>query len=496
MKIEIPAFENIQVLVVGDVMLDRYWRGGTHRISPEAPVPVVNVQQMEERPGGAGNVALNLSALGCQVSLFSLVGDDAAADILQGKLEEAGVVCHFERIANTPTITKLRIIDKNQQLIRLDFEESFHHIKPDALLQSYIKNLAKADAVILSDYAKGSLSQIQELIAQARKLNIPIFVDPKSNDFSIYRHATVITPNQKEFEAVVGKCQDQDEIIAKGSSLLQAQDLEALLITQGEHGMTLLRIGEEPLHLHAKTREVYDVTGAGDTVISVLAAAYGAGEDLAMSAILANTAAGIVVQKSGAATVSIPELRRTLQRQHASELGVLTEEELMIAVADARAHGETIVMTNGCFDILHPGHVAYLEEAKELGKRLIVAINDDESVRRLKGQDRPINPVADRMTVIAALRAVDWVVSFSEDTPARLISHVLPDILVKGGDYKPEEIAGADAVLANGGRVKVLQFVEGHSTASIVKKIRICRGDPMWSPISGRARRPAPTTEE
>lgn len=473
MKIEIPAFEKTHVVVIGDVMLDRYWRGGTHRISPEAPVPVVNVQHIEDRPGGAGNVALNLSSLGCQVTLLSLVGMDDNADILENKLTEAGITCYLERIINHPTITKLRIIDKNQQLIRLDFEKSFHHIPPENLIAAYKKTLDTANAVILSDYAKGCLSAVQELIVAAQQRNIPIFVDPKSADFTIYRNATVITPNQKEFEAVVGKCNDNDAVISKGLQLMRDQQLRALLITQGEHGMTLLRENQEPLQLPAKTREVYDVTGAGDTVIAVLAAAVAAGEDFVTAAILANTAAGIVVQKSGAATVSVPEIRRQMQRQHASEFGVLTEEELLIAVTDARAHGETIVMTNGCFDILHPGHIAYLEEAKELGKRLIVAINDDDSVRRLKGSERPINSLEHRMSVLAALRAVDWVVSFAEETPARLISRVLPDILVKGGDYKPHEIAGSEYVLANGGAVKVLQFLDGHSTANIIKKIRL-----------------------
>jgi D-beta-D-heptose 7-phosphate kinase/D-beta-D-heptose 1-phosphate adenosyltransferase len=472
MRFEIPPFETVRILVVGDVMLDRYWRGGTRRISPEAPVPVVNVQEIEERPGGAGNVALNLSALGCRVSLFSLVGDDNAADILEAKLLAAGVDSRLDRIPGIPTITKLRIIDKNQQLIRLDFEEEFHHIRPQHLFQDFQKELIAADAVILSDYGKGALVAVGDFIRAARKATVPVLVDPKNKDFSIYRGATVITPNLKEFEAVVGPCRTELEIHTKGMALLEEQDLNALLITRGEHGMTLLSREHLPLHLPTRAREVYDVTGAGDTVISLLSAAVAAGEELATAAMLANTGAGIVVQKMGVATVSVPELRRALQRQHASELGVLTEKELLIAVADARAHGETIVMTNGCFDILHPGHVAYLEEAKELGKRLIVAINDDASVSRLKGSDRPINSLEHRMSVLAALRAVDWVVSFSEDTPARLISRVLPDILVKGGDYKPEEIAGADCVMANGGQVKILQFMTGYATREIIKKIR------------------------
>lgn len=452
-------------------MLDRYWRGDTRRISPEAPVPVVNVQGMQERPGGAGNVALNLSALGCQVQLLGLVGNDPLADLLEQELQAAGVQCYLERVPEFPTISKLRVIDRNQQLIRLDFERGFHAHYPQLLLEAYRQALNQTDLVILSDYGKGTLACVSELIAGARARQIPIYIDPKNTDFRVYRHATLVKPNLKEFEAVVGKCQNEAEIVAKGQQMLEAYDLAALLVTRGEQGMTLLRHHQAPVHLPTRAREVYDVTGAGDTVVSVLAASVVAGEDLATAAMLANTAAGLVVMKLGAATVSVPELRRALQRQHASELGVLSEEELLIAVADARAHGEKIVMTNGCFDILHPGHLAYLEEAKALGKRLIVAVNDDASVKRLKGPTRPINPVADRMTLLAALRVVDWVVSFSEDTPERLIRRVSPDILVKGGDYQIPQIAGADHVLAQGGEVKILQFVAGHSTAGTVQRI-------------------------
>lgn len=472
MKIEIPVFDQVRVLVVGDVMLDRYWHGGTSRISPEAPVPVVNINGIEERAGGAGNVALNLAAVGCAVSLFSLVGDDANAISLQEKLETAGVECRFQTVPNTPTITKLRVIDKNQQLIRLDFEQRFDLQKTQQIFDDFSSQLAQADAVILSDYGKGTLAGSQALIAAAKQAGVPVLIDPKSADFNHYRGATMITPNMKEFEAVVGHCPDEAQIAVKGLEIIQRYDLDALLVTRGEHGMTLLRQNIAPVHLPTRAREVYDVTGAGDTVIAVLAAAIAAGKDLASAAMLANTAAGIVVQKLGAATVSIPELRRALQRHHHSELGILSEEELLITVADARAHGESIVMTNGCFDIIHPGHIKYLEEAKELGKRLIVAINDDASVARLKGPERPVNSLAHRMTVVAALRSVDWVVAFSEDTPERLISRVLPDILVKGGDYKPEQIAGAKQVVANGGDVKILSFVDGHSTASIIKKIQ------------------------
>lgn len=472
MKLEIPAFEKAHIVVIGDVMLDRYWHGNTGRISPEAPVPVVNIQQMQERPGGAGNVALNLRALGCKVSLLGLTGKDEAAYSLEAKLSAAGVQCFFQQNLDIPTITKLRIVDKNQQLIRLDFEKVLqaHHNFTD-LIEIFKNEIKFANAIILSDYGKGTLQIAPELIAVANQKNIPIFVDPKTKDFSVYKRATIITPNLKEFETVVGPCYSEHEIETKGMELIAAQELQALLITRGEHGMTLLQRESEPLHLSTRAREVYDVTGAGDTVISVLAASYACGEDFAFSAMLANTAAGIVVRKMGAATASIHEIRRSLQSHHASEVGVLTEEQLIIAVSDARAHDEKIVMTNGCFDILHPGHMAYLEEAKSLGHRLIVAINDDNSVKRLKGANRPINKLADRMAMIAALRTVDWVVPFSEDTPARLIGRVLPDILVKGGDYKANEIAGSEFVIQNGGEVKVLQFVEGHSTRSIISKI-------------------------
>lgn len=471
MKFHLPAFEKIHIVVVGDVMLDRYWHGGTHRISPEAPVPVFTVQRTEERAGGAGNVALNVQALGCQVSLCSLVGNDKTAEALQQRLEKAGINCYFEKIADASTITKLRIIDKHQQLIRLDFEQNFQSAAQTELLHHYQTALAKADAVILSDYAKGTLKHIREFIRLAKAKGIPILVDPKSEDFNLYAGATVITPNLKEFETVAGRCQDAKTLEKKARDLLTKYQLEALLITQGEHGMTLIEKNQPALQLSAHVQEIYDVTGAGDTVISVLGASLAAGESLATGALFANIAAGIVVKKLGAATVSIPELRRALQRYHASEFGVLTEEEVAVVMADARAHGEIVVMTNGCFDILHPGHIAYLEEARALGQRLVVAVNDDTSVAHLKGAGRPINSLEHRMRVLAALRAVDWVVPFTEDTPARLIGRLLPDILVKGGDYQLSEIAGADAVLANGGEVKVLQFVDGYSTASIIKKI-------------------------
>jgi D-beta-D-heptose 7-phosphate kinase/D-beta-D-heptose 1-phosphate adenosyltransferase len=470
MKIEIPSFENTRALVVGDVMLDQYWHGNASRISPEAPVPIVQINELEERPGGAANVALNLSTLGCKVDLMGIIGKDRSGELLKTKLQTTTIKSHLYSFPDVPTISKLRIIGRNQQLIRLDFEQKFASSHADCLIERYTQLLSEVDIVVLSDYGKGTLAQVKTLIALARRQGIPVLVDPKSNDFSQYAGATLITPNLKEFEAVVGSCLAGRDIEHKGFPLLNAHQFEAILVTRSEHGMTLLQKGHNSLHLPTRAREVYDVSGAGDTVISVLAASVAAGLTLDTAAMLANTAAGVVVQKLGTATVSLPELRRAWQRQHDSEMGILTEAQLIVAIADARAHGETIVMTNGCFDILHTGHVTYLEQAKELGQRLIIAVNDDASVARLKGSNRPINSLRDRMMVLAALRAVDWVVSFSEDTPERIIKQLNPDILVKGGDYRVEDIAGSDFVLSKGGQVKVLGFVRGYSTSSLIKK--------------------------
>ena len=471
MKPGVPDFGSARLLVAGDIMLDRYWHGGTSRISPEAPVPVVHVREVEERPGGAGNVALNIAALGATATLTGLTGDDEAADSLQQRLEGAGVRCAFSRLPGLPTITKLRIVSRQQQLIRLDFEQGFSAADSGAMLESYRSYLPQADVVLLSDYAKGALQPPAPFIEAARETGKSVLVDPKSSDFSIYRGATLITPNLAEFEAVVGPCRHEDELAERGLGLIRDLELEALLITRGEHGMTLLRPDRPELHLPTRAQEVFDVTGAGDTVISVLATALAAGQPLEEATALANLAAGIVVGKLGTAAISVPELRQALRKDLGCG-GVMSEEQLLLAVEDARAQGERIVMTNGCFDILHAGHVSYLEQARKLGDRLIVAVNDDASVAALKGSGRPINSLERRMAVLAGLQSVDWVVPFSEPTPERLICRILPDCLVKGGDYRPEQIAGHGCVTANGGEVRVLDFEEGISTSNIISTIR------------------------
>lgn len=473
MKLQIPAFETAHVLIIGDVMLDRYWHGATSRISPEAPVPVVHVQQIEERPGGAGNVALNIAALRARSSLIGVTGDDAAADSLLQRLQAAEVDCQLQRVPGTPTVTKLRVISRHQQLIRLDFEDGFEQFDSAALVARYTQLLPACGAVVISDYGKGTLKALRELIEAARAADKPVLVDPKRTDFAAYAGASLITPNLKEFEAVAGVCRSEHELVEKGHAVIQRHALGGLLITRGEQGMTLLRAGQAELHLPAQAREVFDVTGAGDTVIAVLAAGLAAGQGLAEATALANVAAGVVVGKLGTASVSVPELRRALVGRHEPGYGVLTREQLLIAVAEARAQGERLVMTNGCFDILHAGHVGYLAEARALGDRLIVAVNDDASVRRLKGAGRPINSVERRMAVLAALANVDWVVPFCEDTPEALICALQPDVLVKGGDYRPEQIAGYDCVKAAGGEVKVLGFEPGVSTSGIIEAIRM-----------------------
>ena len=472
MKIHIPPFEQARVLVVGDVMLDRYWHGVTSRISPEAPVPVVHVGESEERAGGAANVALNIAALGVQTRLLGVTGNDEAAALLEALLSGAGIDCQLQKIADTATVTKLRIISRHQQLIRLDFEDGFDAIDSDALMAHYRQGLEHCDVVVLSDYGKGTLANVEHLIAAARAAGKPVLIDPKAQDFSRYRGATLITPNMAEFELVAGHCADEQALMDKSAALLAQHDLEALLVTRGEHGMTLLRRGEPEFHLPTQAREVFDVTGAGDTVISVLAAALAAGETLPSATALANLAAGIVVGKLGTASVSVPELRRTVLMGQDAGFGEMNHEQLQIAVADARSHGERIVMTNGCFDILHAGHVLYLNQARRLGERLIVAVNDDASVKRLKGKGRPINPLERRMTVLAALESVDWVVPFSADTPQQLICDIKPDLLVKGGDYRPEDIAGYDCVRQAGGDVVVLDFAEGCSTSELIETIK------------------------
>ncbi len=452
-------------------MLDQYLFGATSRISPEAPVPVVHVQETDDRPGGAANVAVNLAALGATTRLIGVIGKDAAGDSLESILRARGIDCDFHRADDRPTITKTRVQSRGQQLIRLD-QENVAELHDDALIETLRAAIGMAGAVILSDYGKGALTDVKKMISVCRDEKVPVLVDPKGTDFNKYKGASLITPNQGEFEAVAGICASDEELVTRGRNMVGDLNLEALLITRSEKGMLLLESGEEPLFLLTQAREVYDVTGAGDTVIATLAAAVASRQDLSAAAALANIAAGLVVRKIGVATITPSEIRVAMHQRGQGGRGLVAKDELVAMVDESRGRGERIVMTNGCFDILHAGHVAYLEEAKSLGDRLVVAVNDDDSVRRLKGESRPVNALDDRMLVLSGLAAVDWVVPFSDDTPAALIASVLPDVLVKGGDYRPEDIAGGKEVQDNGGEVCVLAFRDGHSTTRIIDRLR------------------------
>jgi len=470
-KIQLPSFEKTHVLVYGDVMLDRYFHGDATRISPEAPVPVVNVTEVETRPGGAANVAQNIATLGAKVTLCGLVGEDADAIALQNCLRPLNIDCRFLSLPNFPTITKLRVLGRHQQLIRMDFENAREeNLNDDALFADYCERLKTANVVVLSDYSKGALNHVEKLISAAKKNNIPVLVDPKHKEYSRYSGATMLTPNLKEFESVVGLCRDHNDIVQKALELLRKVNIESLLVTLGKDGMIFIKDGQEAIHFPTKARDVFDVTGAGDTVIGVLAAGIAAKIPTIEAVELANIAAGVVVGKLGAQAVSIADLQHALFKSGNLSATILNEEQLLLVVREAKKRGEKIVMTNGCFDILHVGHVDYLAKAKALGQRLIVAVNSDESVKTLKGNDRPLNSLHARMTVLSALGCVDWVVPFSEQTPARLVSAVNPDVLVKGGDYQIHEIAGSDFVLKNGGQVLTIPLVDGYSTTKIIEK--------------------------
>ena len=465
----LPHFNQASILVVGDIMLDRYWFGDTSRISPEAPVPIVRVDHIDHRPGGAANVALNIAALGAKTILLGMTGKDEAAHILQQQLSAASITHDLCQLDSFSTIIKLRVISRHQQLIRMDFESPLISAEKDLLLKKFQTHLNKVNLVILSDYKKGTLSHPQAFIELARAANIPVLVDPKGNDFTIYKHANIITPNFKEFEAIVGHCRNEQEIIEKGRALLQQYHIHTLLITRGEHGMTLIQ-KNDMLHLPAYAREVLDVTGAGDSVISTIGAAMASGMELPQAMSLANLAASIAVGKLGAAIVSSPELQAALTGKTNLVNGIVNKEQLLQAVIAARSQGKKIIFTNGCFDILHAGHVICLQMAKQLGDCLIVAVNTDESISALKGPNRPINHLEHRMTVLAGLGVVDWVVPFSEATPENLLHLIKPDVLVKGGEYQINQVVGADIVHAYGGDVRIIGD-KISSSSSIINRI-------------------------
>lgn len=475
---QLQQTSNARVLVVGDVMLDRYFVGDTQRISPEAPVPVVKISKVEDKAGGAANVARNIAHLDGQVGLLGLIGDDAEGRSLEAILADDNIRSVLHKQDQLPTIAKMRVVSRKQQVVRLDVEQNFTAELSAVLAERLADAIQDFDIVIFSDYNKGSLLAIEQMIAIAKRAGKMVLIDPKQADLSVYRGADVVTPNLSEFKLAGGRTDSEQALTESARALLAQSGIAAMLLTRSEHGMSLIT-ADDKHDFPAEVLEVSDVTGAGDTVIATLATMLGAGMSLADAVMLANLAAGIVVGKLGAATVSPAELAAKLNQYllKADDIYQTPFDKVLQHIRFAKQQGERIVFTNGCFDILHAGHVRYLAQAKALGDRLVVGLNSDASVSRLKGPTRPVNPLAERAAVLSALASVDWVIPFGDDlaeqdTPLQLITSVQPDVLVKGGDYAIAGIVGAKEVLAAGGEVKVLTFVDGCSTTNIINKIQ------------------------
>jgi len=471
------------VLCVGDLMLDEFVYGEVSRISPEAPAPVIAVQRSETSIGGAGNVARNIASLGGRCIFVGLIGEDAAGAQLKAQLAqqsriESVLVCDPSR----PTTRKVRFVSEHfsTHMLRADWElaqPASADIEQE-LIDAVIPLLPRADIVLLSDYAKGVLTArvIRNVIDAARKLGKRVIVDPKSANFAIYRGATLLTPNRKEFAEATRSRADSDNSIAEAApDAMHLADCEAMLVTQGEHGMTLVTRKGAAIHVPALPVKVRDVSGAGDTVAAALALALAAGADWEAALRTANAAAAVAVSKKGTATVTPAELRRKIL----PTASLAAEEKIVASGGDLESHllqwrrqDLRIGFTNGCFDILHPGHVKVLTAARGACDRLIVGLNCDASVRRLKGEGRPVQDERARAEVLAALEAVDLVVLFEEDTPIKLIAQVRPSVLVKGGDYAREQVVGHEIVEANGGAVMLVDILAGFSTTSLVQRAR------------------------
>lgn len=466
------SFANIRVLVIGDFILDHYQVGQAHRLSPEAPVPVIDLNDEYFRLGGAANVAKNCASLGASVQFFSLMGDDADNTQAQTMLDDACI----QSITHTPpgfsTIRKTRILSQHQQLLRIDQENKPKLWDTQPLFNAYERALKCADVVILSDYAKGVLHNPLMWIEAAKAQSIPVFVDPKQGSFAPYAGATCITPNQKELQAMLKECHSGPSLEQAAQATAISHDIGYILLTKGPEGMSLIQPNTESLHFCSTRHDVFDVTGAGDTVIAAMALSFACDFSLEDCLKVASFAAGLVVTQLGTATPPITELQSALDAtEPAEKRKILTKAQAQVFIEQAKGRSETCVMTNGCFDLLHPGHLHYLREAKALGTYLIVAVNDDASITRLKGAPRPIQPLAMRLTMLASLEMIDALVVFSEDTPQALIAQLLPNILVKGGDYKGKTVAGAEEVIASGGRLELLSFLDGHSTTHLLEHI-------------------------
>lgn len=469
---------SFRCLVVGDLMLDEYLWGTAERISPEAPVQVVDVQREDLRLGGAGNVANNLRTLGCRVTLASVIGaDDNGEALVRGLTEREIDTGGMFREPGRRTARKTRIVASHQQILRID-RETRAPLAPvqEAEFCAWLKeHVGSFDVVLVSDYLKGVLTPavLTAVVTAARSHRIPVLVDPKGTDYGRYRGATVLTPNRKEAEAAAGLAiHDDASLVRAAETIMGKVGLDNLLITRSEAGMSLFSGSGRTIHIPTVAREVFDVTGAGDTVLATLACGVAGGMDLADAARLANTAAGIAVAKLGTSVVTPAEIVDAVAHSHRDSDGKIKERSVLAALAErARLSGKRIVFTNGCFDLLHAGHVKYLQAARRLGDLLVLGLNSDASVRRLKGPKRPLIGEEERSHLLAALDCIDYVCLFDEDTPLELISLLKPHILVKGGDYTPEGVVGRELVEAWGGRVELIPFVDGKSTSNIIEKV-------------------------
>lgn len=480
---ELGKLAGTTVLCIGDLMLDDFVYGDVARISPEAPAPVIRVKRSDIVIGGAGNVARNIASLGASCLFAGVVGDDDAGRLLKASLaSEARIDPMLVVDAGRPTTRKVRFVSEHYSthMLRADWETAapVSGEVERALIDQALEALPRADAVILSDYAKGVLTKnvIRAVIDAANKAGKPVIVDPKGNDYSLYRGASLITPNRKELaDAVRRDVAGDADVAAAAKELCDSIGCTAMLVTRSDEGMTLIETGKEPIHVPAYPVKIRDVSGAGDTVIAVLAAMLAAHADLELAMRAANAAAAVVVGKRGTATVSLPELRGRLlpASSLAPEEKILFDwSQLDERLDDWRRQGQRIGFTNGCFDLLHPGHVRLLAQARAACDRLVLGLNSDASVKRLKGEGRPVQDIHARAEVLAALEAVDLVVVFEEETPQQLIERVRPKVLVKGADYTREQVVGGAFVEANGGEIVLVDIVPGHSTTSIVSRSR------------------------
>lgn len=475
----VERLKSARVLTVGDIMLDRYIKGSVERISPEAPIPILHIKNEKVMLGGSGNVAANIAALGGGGTIISLMGDDGAGVEVSRLVRNLGTVDFLSAtVPGRPTTIKSRFVAGTQQMMRADIEDtSALDASTENEIISHAQNAIKSHgAIILSDYGKGVLSNnvLSQIIKASTKAGVVTIADPKSRDFSRYRGVDVITPNKKElFEATGMAVNTNDEIVAAARSIIKSAGVKYVLATRSEKGMTLVSATDEPIHFKASALDVYDVSGAGDTVVAVLAMGLAIGSSMESAARLANIAAGIVVGKSGTATASTSEMTHAIHQRElgAAEAKILSAEEMELKISAWRDAGLTVGFTNGCFDLLHPGHVSLLHEARSQCDRLVVGLNSDSSVKKLKGDTRPIQGETSRAQVLGAMTAVDGIIIFAEETPLELIKTLKPDVLIKGADYTKDKVVGGDIVEGYGGKVYLAEIKQGHSTTGTVNKM-------------------------